>query len=43
MFYLWLIPLIIVLAVVVWFVFFRLQHRVHGAERKEGRVLKSDE
>jgi cytochrome c-type biogenesis protein CcmH/NrfF len=42
MFYLWAIPVFIILAIIIWVVFYRLQHRVHSGQRKEGKVLKDE-
>lgn len=40
MFFIWAIPLALLILLVIWMLFGRLRHRVHGGERQEGRVLK---
>jgi cytochrome c-type biogenesis protein CcmH/NrfF len=42
MFLIWALPLLLLLIVVVWVVFWSMRGRVHHGERKQGRVLKDD-
>lgn len=40
MFFIWAIPLFLLIVLTIWIIFFRLRRRVDTGHRKEGKVLR---